>query len=76
MSALSSLDHTRVLEHLRTALDYGVTAIKDLDRSCGGAAREDMVEVLTELRALRDLLSPDPRMEPPIGDEILQEWMS
>jgi hypothetical protein len=65
----------RAMELLRTAIDYGVTAITDLDRSHGGAAREDMVEVLLALRDLRDLLSPYPAMERPIGDEFLQEWM-
>lgn len=69
------IDRTRALEHLRIAIDYGKTAIGDLDRSWGGAAREDIVEVLTQLRELRNLLSSDPAMEEPIGDEILQEWM-
>jgi hypothetical protein len=72
---LDAIDRMRALERLNTAIDYGVTAISDLDRSYGGAAREDLVEVLLQLRELRNLLSPDPAMERPIGDQFLQEWM-
>lgn len=72
---LGGIDRGRALTRLSMAIDYAVTAIRDLDRSHGGAAREDIVEVLIQLRDLRELLSPYPAMERPIGDEFLQEWM-
>ncbi len=68
-------DLAHAVELINIAIDYGVTAVTDLDRSRGGAAREDIVELLTKLRDLRNLLSPDPAMERPIGDQFLQEWM-
>jgi len=63
------------LVYLAQAIDYGKTAIKDLDRGRKAMARDDIVEVLIQLRALRDILSAHPAAERPIGDEILQEYM-
>jgi hypothetical protein len=72
---LAAEDRTRALALLNTAIDYGVTALSDLDGARNPLAHDDIVDLLVQLRDLRDLLSPDPAMERPIGDEILQEWM-
>jgi len=72
---LSPEDRTRAVALLNTAVDCGVTALRDFDRRRYATAHDDIVEVLVSLRDLRDMLSPHPEAERPIGSEILQEWM-
>jgi hypothetical protein len=69
---LDAVERTRALARLNAAIDYGVTAIRD---GAMGLVHDDIVDLLVQLRDLRDILSPDPAMERPIGSELLQEWM-
>jgi hypothetical protein len=47
---------------LESAIDHARTAMKDIDRDWIWTARDELDEALTQLRQLREILAPDPRI--------------
>lgn len=72
---LGAAERARAVALVNAAIDYAKTALSDQRRGRAAMVHDDIVDQLHFLSNLRDILSPDPAMERPIGDEILQEWM-